>query len=69
MLSHSLLRWECLSHVLGTEEQQGLDQKPHVKYQVNNGLPWASRSSDSKLALARCETPHPRRGPWVIIHK
>lgn len=69
LLSHPLLCCKHPSHILGTEEQQGLHQKPPIIYQVNNGLPWASQSSDSKLALARCERPHPSRGPWVIIHK
>lgn len=56
LLSHSFLCCECPSHVLGTEEQQGLVHKLPMKYQVNNRLPQPSYSSHSKLAVARCET-------------
>lgn len=56
LLSHSFLCCKCPSHVLGIEEQQGLEHKLPMKYQANNRLQWHSWSSHSKFALARCET-------------
>lgn len=69
LLAHSLLGCECPSQVSVTEKQQGLGQKPPMKSQDNNGLPWASWSSDSWFALARCERPHPSRSLWMITQK